>query len=346
VKRLLVCVLALVAVIVSGCGTIRPYAAKVNGARITQRDLESELRAISANTEYVEQIESAGVLKVRGSGPQTYDPTFVARVLTREIFYRLVGDEIVRRKVPITAAARADARQSVVQQVGGEAALARFQPGYRNTLIRRQTELVALTNALAASESPIPQDARAYYDANKAMFDSWVCASHILVTERAAADAIVARLARGEDFAAIARTESIDNQGPTGGSAAKGGDLGCADPKSYVAQFAAAVQNQPVGQASAPLQTQFGFHIIKVTARPPAFEQLRSQVEQQIAAQSQQQGQNALNKWLRDTVRRASVNINPRYGTFSKDPSTFGVVAPESAWEPSLEPKTTTTSPA
>jgi parvulin-like peptidyl-prolyl isomerase len=335
---------AAVAVLTAACGTISPYAAKVNADRLSQRGLEHELDDIAANTDYVRQIEaSQPPLKVRGSGPNTFDPDFVSRVLTRQIFYRLVRDELVKRRVHVDQKALDAARQTVLQQVGGDTALARFPARYRTTLVRRQAELELLTAALAGSEQAPQQDPRAFYEANRATYDTYVCASHILVTDKAKADALEARLAGGADFAELARTESIDNQGATGGSAAKGGDLGCVDPSGYIAEFAAAVKSQPVGQIGPPVQTQFGYHIIKVTARPPTYEQLLPQVEQQLAGQTQQQGQAALNKWLQDAVKQASITINPRYGTFSRDPNTFGVVASKSGWQPSWRP--TTTSP-
>ena len=70
----------------------------------------------------------------------------------------------------------------------------------------------------------------AFYEENKATFDTYACVSHILVADKAKADDLAARIGRGEDFAALARAESTDNQGEGGGSAAKGGDLGCAGP--------------------------------------------------------------------------------------------------------------------
>jgi hypothetical protein len=85
------------------------------------------------------------------------------------------------------------------------------------------------------------------------------------------------------------------------------------------------VKSQPVGTVGAPVQTQFGFHLIKVTARPPTFEQLEGQIRQQI---DQQGSDAALSKWLKTAVDKVSIEVNPRYGTFSKDP--FGVVAPKS----------------
>jgi len=323
--------LVLAVVVLMGCGSVTPYAATVNTDRLTQSDLESELAAISGNNDYVKLLEQGQPpIAVRGKGKGTFDQTFVARVLTREIFYRLVRDEIGHRKLTVDNAALGAARQSVTQQVGGDSVLAKFPAGYRNSLVRRTAELETLTKALAKATPAPTQDPRAFYAENKAMFDTYACVSHILVADKAKADDLVARIGKGEDFATLARAESIDNQGPSGGSAAKGGDLGCADPAGFVPEFAAAVKAQAVGQVGAPVQTQFGFHIIKVTARPPTYEQLQAQVQQQLQQQVQQQSQTALNKWLQEAVGKAKISINPRYGRFSKNPKDFGVVPPKS----------------
>ncbi len=66
----------------------------------------------------------------------------------------------------------------------------------------------------------------------------------------------------GEEFGAIARTESAD-----GGSGAAGGDLGEAPRGTYVATIDSTVWNTPVGEVSAPVRSQFGWHLVQVTAR-------------------------------------------------------------------------------
>jgi parvulin-like peptidyl-prolyl isomerase len=344
VNKLVASLLALAVVVVVGCGSTAPYAATVNDARLTQSDLEDELDAITRNDDYVKLLEQGQPpVAVRGKGKGTFDQTFVARVLTREIFYRLVRDELAKRKLTVEEPALAEARRNVVQQVGGDEVLAKFPAGYRNSLVRRTAELDTLTRALAKDKPAETQDPRAFYAENKATFDTYSCISHILVADKAKADDLAARIGRGEDFAALARTESTDNQGEGGGSAAKGGDLGCADPASFVPEFATAVNAQAVGQVGAPVQTQYGFHIIKVTARPPTYEQVEPQVQQRLQQQVQEQNQGALNTWLQEAVRKAKITVNPRYGRFSKKPDDFGVVPPKA---PARSTTTTTaTSP-
>ena len=318
-NKLVASLLALAVVSVVGCGSVAPYAATVAGDRLSQGDLEDELKFLSENEKFVERVEASGQIKVRGSGKGTLTPEFVAAVLTQEIVAELVSDEVMKRKLKVDDPALKAAKATVENSYGGKAIFDAFPSRYETVLVRRAANENALSKALPAI------DVRNVYEENKALFETFACVSHILVADKAKADDLAGRIGRGEDFAALARVESTDNQGDEGGSAAKGGDLGCQDPSGYVAEFAQAVGSQPVGVVGAPVQTQFGYHLIKVTARPPTFEQVEDEIRQQV----EQQGSDAaLSNWLKTAVDKVSIEVNPRYGKFSKDP--FGVVAPKS----------------
>jgi peptidyl-prolyl cis-trans isomerase C len=101
-----------------------------------------------------------------------------------------------------------------------------------------------------------------------------VHASHILVASEADANAIIAELKKGGDFAALAKAKSTDP------GAAQGGDLGWFKQSDMLPEFAAAAFALPPGQISdKPVHTQYGWHVIRVderrTAPPPSFEQAR-----------------------------------------------------------------------
>ena len=108
-----------------------------------------------------------------------------------------------------------------------------------------------------------------------------VKASHILLQTEADAQAVIRALAGGADFAKMAREKS------TGPSASSGGDLGFFGRDQMVAPFAEAAFAMQDGDVStAPVKTQFGWHVIKVTGRrtqpPPAFEEVREQLQEQL----------------------------------------------------------------
>lgn len=88
-----------------------------------------------------------------------------------------------------------------------------------------------------------------------------VWARHILVKDEATAKTVEDRLAKGEDFATVAKELSTDT-----GSAAKGGDLGWFGKGAMVAEFETAAFSQKVGEIGPPVKSQFGYHIIQVLA--------------------------------------------------------------------------------
>jgi len=109
-----------------------------------------------------------------------------------------------------------------------------------------------------------------------------VRASHILVETEAAARAVLAELAKGADFAKLARERSID------GAAARGGDLGFFRHDGMIEQFSEAAFAMTEGQVSKePVRSRHGFHIIKVTgkreAAPPTFDEARDELSQEVA---------------------------------------------------------------
>jgi len=115
-------------------------------------------------------------------------------------------------------------------------------------------------------------------------------ASHILFEasteeEYAAAEAeaneVKARIDAGEDFAALAAEFSDDR-----GSAEDGGDVGYTTGDSFVAEFETALQELALNEVSAPVRTEFGYHLIKLTelseTEIPPFEERREAIERNV----------------------------------------------------------------
>lgn len=105
-------------------------------------------------------------------------------------------------------------------------------------------------------------------------------ASHILVETEEAALAVVAELEGGADFAAVAREKSTGPSGPNGGQ------LGWFGQGAMVPEFEEAVVAMATGDVSAPVKTQFGWHIITLNEtrvkEAPALEEVREEIELQI----------------------------------------------------------------
>nr|WP_314257134.1 peptidylprolyl isomerase [uncultured Devosia sp.] len=136
-------------------------------------------------------------------------------------------------------------------------------------------------DAIAASVTE--ETVRAEYDKFVAEFTpaEEIRASHILVPTEEEANEVKAAIDGGADFATLAKEKSIDP------GAANGGDLGFFGKGMMVAPFeAAAFALTDVGQVSAPVQSQFGWHVIKLEEKrqstAPAFEQVAGQLQQKL----------------------------------------------------------------
>lgn len=110
-------------------------------------------------------------------------------------------------------------------------------------------------------------------------------ARHILVASEAEARAIIAELNSGADFVSLAKEKSTGPSGPNGG------DLGYFARGAMVPSFENAAFALSVGShSSEPVQTQFGWHIIKLedkkTAKAPPIETLRGQLQANLANQA------------------------------------------------------------
>jgi peptidyl-prolyl cis-trans isomerase C len=100
------------------------------------------------------------------------------------------------------------------------------------------------------------------------------------------AKAVVERLNKGEDFAKIANELTEDPSGK-----ANGGDLGYFAKEQMVPEFANVAFSLDKGKISAPVKTQFGWHVIKVedkrTKPKPKFEEVKPQIEQYVVRKAQ-----------------------------------------------------------
>ena len=105
-------------------------------------------------------------------------------------------------------------------------------------------------------------------------------ASHILVETEEAAIALKEELDGGADFAALAREKSTGPSGPGGGS------LGWFGKGMMVPTFEAAVIEMEPGAVSNPVQTQFGWHVIKLNetrkTEAPSLDSVREELELQL----------------------------------------------------------------
>jgi len=148
------------------------------------------------------------------------------------------------------------------------------------------------------------EEAKEFYNNNSQRYKQGerVEASHILVESKEKADELYNKLQNGASFADLAKNNSIDNR-----SAENGGKLGFIEKGQFIEKFEKVAFNLEVGSISEPVETEYGYHIIKVSDKKEAstksFEEVKSQIKDQLFSQKRQQAVNQYIQKLRDEAK-------------------------------------------
>ncbi len=150
--------------------------------------------------------------------------------------------------------------------------------GLMKNLERTLTVTRFIDENVSKKVSATAEEAAEYYKAHTDEFrhPDMIRTSHILIMvpegataeqdrlARQRAEALSARARKGDDFAKLARENSMDP------SASQGGDIGMVPRGQLDAAYEAAAFELPVGEISEPVRSRFGYHIIKVTEKKKA----------------------------------------------------------------------------
>lgn len=203
-------------------------------------------------------ITVAHVLDVKRQLPQQYQ-TLAEDVLFNGIVDQLVQQEMLSKTISDTPAWIATSLENE-------------QRNLLSSVVVDQIQAAAVTE-------DILQAAYAARHAN-APAEVEFRAAHILVETAEKAEELIALLADGGDFSALAAEHSTGPSGP------RGGDLGWFGKGQMVPEFENAVVNMEAGSVAGPVETQFGFHVIKLNEvrdiAPPAFEEIRGELELEL----------------------------------------------------------------
>jgi peptidyl-prolyl cis-trans isomerase D len=181
--------------------------------------------------------------------------------------------------------------------------------------VERKVRFITLTPQLFASTVTVgDREIERYYQQNSMRYESGeqVAASHILFKTgpdkdeeavRQKAEAVLAEAKAGADFAELARQHSEDT------SAENGGDLGLFGRGQMVPEFETAAFALQEGEVSDLVRSTYGYHIIKLTGREPAFirpldsvrEEIRSTLTQEKARQAMEQAVDSASEKLRSS---------------------------------------------
>ncbi len=246
--------------------------ARVNGEVVSKAEFELTLQQI-------EQQNGAQV-------PAERRDEVYRRLLDQIVGQKLLRQEVAVRKVIVPDAAVKERIDEIKKQFPSEDVFKQMLSAQKITLEKLQSDQ---RDALAISKmledllkdkvTASPEQVTTFYQQNPDQFKQpeRVRASHILVALQPNADAaakakvgakaedILKQVKAGKDFAALAKQHSEDP-----GSAINGGDLGFFGPGQMVGPFNDVAFKLAPGAVSDLVETQFGFHIIKVAEKQPA----------------------------------------------------------------------------
>lgn len=259
---------------------VNPIVMKVNGEPVYASDIQFARHALEM------QAQRAG---------HKMNPDQITQFATEQVIdQKLLVQEARRDKVQLNEKELEQKLQQIEKRVGGHDQFVALlkQSGtnlerYKETA--REQELINQfkQSRIMPKVSVTDAEVKKFYDDNPKFFQKpeEVRAQHILIkvpphaTEaqkkeaKAKAEAARQRALKGEDFSALAKELS---EGP---SAPRGGELGFFDRSTMVKPFADAAFALKVGEISPVVETQFGYHVIKVEEHRPAHTQSLDEVK-------------------------------------------------------------------
>jgi peptidyl-prolyl cis-trans isomerase D len=214
-----------------------------------------------------------------------------------------------------------------------------------------RVEYVTLSiDSLAPQVQVAEADAKKFYESNQRQFGVGETrqASHILIAVDKAAGDDAKKKARAQAeqiynevkknpnaFAELAKKHSQDP-----GSAAKAGDLGTFGRGSMVKAFDDAVFGMKVGEVSQPIETEYGYHVIRVTGINPAqlksFEEARPTIERELKKQQAAQRFAQLADTFNNTLFEQSDTLKGAAEAIKATPKTSGWISRNGTDDPLL----------
>jgi foldase protein PrsA len=239
-----------------------------------------------ASNETVATVNGVNISKDR-----LYDELVVAggkATLDNLITQELIAQEAKAASVTVTDADVDSEIALIKKSFGSDEEFTATLAQYNMTLesLKKDTKInLTIRKILEPKTDVTDEEMKQFYDTNKESLGTpaQIQASHILVATKEEADAILAELKQGGDFAAIAKEKSIDP-----GSKDKGGDLGFFAKGAMVPEFEEAAFALKINEISGVVQSEHGFHIIKKTAEKaavvPTFEEKKEEIKKQLIA--------------------------------------------------------------
>ncbi len=267
--------------------------AKVNGKEITEGEIQKVLVL------FKKQMGS----RVPPDQMESALPRIRERIVEELIMRQIMLAEVAKQGISLSDSEFAEIKSELVAELPPGTTLETYmaETGTTEAEMREQMAVRKMIMAKAdALAKPTDEEIQKFYDENKEGFaqGETVSASHILIkvdpadddaakaAKRARIEDLRKQLLAGADFAELAKANSDCP------SASAGGDLGSFGKGQMVPEFEDAAFSQPTGSVGDVVETQFGYHLIKVTEHKAAkeidFNEAKTRISDILFSQKQQ----------------------------------------------------------
>ena len=270
----------LMAAVLVGCGNSN-LVAKVNGEGISVEDFENEYYQYAKiySLQYGE-----GIMDQEVQEGLTLRDSLKEEVLNKLIMDELILQDAEKRGIEVTEEELDEIKNSQLEMLGGQEAFEEYLEGQGMTeeafedVIRKNIIAQKHQETVFEETEITDEKLEEYFEENKEMLEK-VEASHILLETEEEAKEVLAKLNAAEpaDFATLAEEVSLDKA-----SAVNGGDLGYFGRGKMVEEFESAAFGLEEGETSGVVQSDAGFHIIRVTGKMDTVESLKDEIEEAI----------------------------------------------------------------
>ena len=321
--------LLLAALLLAACANSAAVAATINGHDISTDDVTRGAHGFGESKLFREQLSQQGVeLKATGTVPTAFAAQWLQSLITSEAIRQYAAKHHISPSDQESTEAR--------QQFSGSSSSAQAFKQLPKFLQRQLVDTTALQLAVRSAVKPTVSDKKlaAAYQQLAADCPSKRLIGHILLPTADAAQQAIDRINGGEAFGAVAASVSTDT-----GSAAQGGLLMCQDSSQWSQldqTFATAAEAVPLGKISAPVQTQFGFHVIEAIDLTPE--------NAQPLVLAAVQANDPLAQVIGKFIKGSKITVNPRFGKLKRSGTSFTINPPTPKKVRSL-PTTSTTAP-
>ena len=281
---IIVAIISIMSLTLSACTKKEEgIVAKVNGEEITQEEFDKEFNIFK--DAYKKQFGEE-VLSQETEENKTLEDVLRENILEKLIIERLIFEEIDNLNIKISDEEIEKQFENYKNSLGGEEEYKKFLENndfteeFLKENIKKELLFQKHKEDFLDKTEISEEEKKKYFDANKDDLIQ-VRASHILVKTEEEGKAILKKLEKGEEFASLAATESIDSA-----TAIKGGDLGYfGKNENFVPEFKEAAFSLDVGQVSDLVKSDFGYHIILIEDRKDSYEDLKDDIESTLKNQ-------------------------------------------------------------